>query len=116
MPRHSPNASVRLEKGRQTASPAKRASHPSDATPRLTGSRCDACGLRFLSVKGFDRHRTSSYERHGKPNTRRCLTIAEIAAKGFRQRSGNGLWVLEPMSDGAIATKRLATRPLPSVA
>jgi hypothetical protein len=59
---------------------------------RLTGvrCRCGACGQHFNSVSVFDRHRRGNYRDHGVH--RRCLTPAEMRAKGW-QVSGAGFWI-----------------------
>lgn len=73
-----------------------------------TRSQCGACRLTFVSVAAFDAHRTGSYgepiyqeTRTGKshkfigytPQTRQCLTLAEIQAKGMTQNE-KGWWML----------------------
>lgn len=55
--------------------------------PDLKGGRCQcgACGQFFSSVREFDRHRVGSYGEHAHdPGTRRCLTVAELDARGWR--------------------------------
>jgi hypothetical protein len=42
-------------------------------------SECTGCRLRFTSVEAFDFHRVGPYGR----GTRRCLTKAEMRAKGM---------------------------------
>lgn len=63
--------------------------------PRLTGGRCQcvACGMFFTSRREFDRHRTGDYARPGEwQGNRRCLTLAELLAKGWRTNE-RGLWM-----------------------
>lgn len=50
-------------------------------------AECRACTLFFNSTRSFDRHRTGTY----RPNTRRCLTIDEMMAKGFT-KNAKGWW------------------------
>lgn len=54
---------------------------------RLTGHRCrcHACGEHFRRTSIFDRHRSGQYTQ------RRCLTSAEMTAKGMTQ-DANGVW------------------------
>jgi len=57
--------------------------------------RCDACGLRFRSLSAFDMHRTGEYAGTARTkHTRRCLSVAEMVAKGMRQagNTDNGAW------------------------
>lgn len=64
---------------------------------RLTGDRnqCQGCKAYFNSTAAFDKHRAGQ---HGVD--RRCLTEAEMLAKGMAQNSG-GFWVGSPMGDAA---------------
>ena len=58
------------------------------ADPRLTGNvcRCAACGEYFQHPNAFEKHRVGTYQ----PDTRRCLTAAEMDAQGFeRDPRGN---------------------------
>jgi|GEM_PF-1646855 len=73
--------------------------------PRLTGNRCQCptCGEYFNGVQPFDKHRTGDYAKPGQPNTRRCLTVAELEAAEFI-RNAAGFWC-----DRADA--KYATRP-----
>jgi hypothetical protein len=59
---------------------------------RLTGSRCrcTACGGLFNSVSVFDRHRVGNLENRGA--NRRCLTIPQMQAKGWRVNA-RGFWI-----------------------
>lgn len=56
----------------------------------LTGARCECarCGQLFNSIKGFDRHRA------GPMWARRCLTSAELTARGWERNRG-GYWITE---------------------
>lgn len=54
---------------------------------RLTGNRCQcpACGEPFSSVREFDRHRIGAFATLGEwMHKRRCLTPAELDARGWR--------------------------------
>jgi hypothetical protein len=68
----------------------KRSANPK----KLTGQRnqCPGCLEYFNTTAGFERHRTGSYE-----NRRRCLTAAEIEAKGMIKNE-HGFWLL-PMTE-----------------
>jgi hypothetical protein len=56
---------------------------------------CTACGAHFTSLELFDRHRVGRHD----PDERRCLTVAEMKAKGWRV-DGRGRW-----TDPARATR-----------
>ncbi len=47
---------------------------------------CPTCGLFFQSVSAFDQHRTGDWDH------RRCLTPAEMTAKGMCQDEA-GYWL-----------------------
>ncbi|MGH8147569.1 MAG: hypothetical protein ACREPY_14705 [Rhodanobacteraceae bacterium] len=66
------------------------------SAPKLTGNRCQCptCGEYFNGVQGFDKHRTGDYAKPGNPNTRRCLTVAQMRAEGF-ERNAAGFWTTE---------------------
>lgn len=49
-------------------------------------SKCRRCGLTFISVGTFDKHRV------GKHPDRRCLTVDELEDAGWRQND-RGQWV-----------------------
>lgn len=53
--------------------------------PKLSGCRCQCatCGECFGSVRGFDRHRIGTV---GEPD-RRCLTVPEMIANGWRRNA-----------------------------
>jgi hypothetical protein len=75
--------------------------------PRLTGNRCQCptCGEYFNGVQPFDKHRTGDYAKPGQPNTRRCLTVAEMIAAGFI-RIAAGFWMSD--SRGQRAARQSA--------
>lgn len=55
--------------------------------PKLTGGRCEcqACGLRFTSVREFDRHRAGGYAPPGEwQGDRHCRSLADLLARGWR--------------------------------
>jgi hypothetical protein len=62
---------------------------------KLTGNRCQctACGRYFNRVSTFEKHRIGTFE-----VDRRCMTDAEMEAKGWRQNAagfivtGAGNW------------------------
>jgi hypothetical protein len=55
---------------------------------KLSGQRseCTTCGLLFTSTCSFDKHRVGRYGAG-----RRCLTAAELTAKGWSPNQG-GFW------------------------
>ena len=52
--------------------------------------RCESCEKGFRSLSAFDMHRTGEYRRRN--HTRRCLSTAEMQARGMRL-ADNGAWV-----------------------
>ncbi len=57
---------------------------------------CRGCGQDFAAVSGFDKHRVGSHAfdySPDRPDGRRCLTVAEIEARGMRCDT-NGRWRL----------------------
>lgn len=83
--------------------------------PDLTGNRCQcpACGLPFTSPRECERHRTGHYAAKGEwQGTRRCLTVAELTARGWRT-SSRGFWMQgrKECADGTatVQTGRPAT-------
>jgi hypothetical protein len=62
--------------------------------PNLTGSRCQcpACGEYFASVAAFDRHRVGAFAKEGRPNTRRCLAVAEMLEQEW-PKTEKGFWL-----------------------
>jgi hypothetical protein len=77
---------------------------------KLTGSRCQcsACGELFNSVSVFDRHRVGNWENRGA--NRRCLTIPQMQAKGWRLNI-RGFWIERSRPDAA---PRNGDRDVPS--
>lgn len=69
---------------------------------RLTGNRCQcpSCGDYFNGLSAFDYHRVGSYAKPGQPNTRRCLTMAEMEAAGFI-RNAAGFWMTDSRAQRA---------------
>jgi hypothetical protein len=65
----------------------------------LTGNRCQCtgCGEFFNSATTFDGHRVGAYAPKNRPNTRRCLAVAEMQAKGWLL-NGAGFWISETRS------------------
>lgn len=48
--------------------------------------RCEACRCGFSSITSFDMHRVGEFASAasaGRPSTRRCLSVAEMRAKGM---------------------------------
>ena len=70
--------------------------------PRLTGNRsqCPTCGEYFNGVQPFDKHRVGEYAKAGQPTTRRCLTVAEMEARGWT-RNAKGFWTTETRAQRA---------------
>jgi hypothetical protein len=64
-------------------------------TPRGSQCLCRGCGKVFRSERPFARHFTGDYG----PNTRRCLTAAELMAKGYVD--GARGWQFAPRPFGA---------------
>jgi hypothetical protein len=62
--------------------------------PALTGNRCQCptCGEVFNSLSVFDRHRVGSFEGPASACARRCLSVVEMAARGW-SRNGAGYWI-----------------------
>ncbi len=60
---------------------------------RLTGNRCrcSACGEYFNSVSTFDRHRHGGWQ--GRGADRRCLSPAELKARGWTLNA-HGFWIV----------------------
>jgi hypothetical protein len=82
--------------------------------PRLTGSRCQCptCGDYFNGLDAFDRHRIGSYAKSGQPDTRRCLAVAEMQARGFI-RNAAGFWCDRASAEHAMRPRAhgFAARP-----
>lgn len=82
------------------------------ARRKLTGARCrcGACGFYFNSIGAFDRHRA------GPPTNRRCLSPAEMVARGMTTND-TGFWVRSRMTDADLQRadfSRDRTAPLPT--
>lgn len=77
------------------------------SAPKLTGNRCQcaACGQFFSRVRVFDRHRVGPYGKKGESCGRRCLTSAEMAARGWHVNA-DGLWVMDAMGDAGKSRLR----------
>lgn len=74
---------------------------------KLTGSRCrcPVCGEGFNSASVFDRHRRGGFA-HGSA-TRRCMSGAEMTARGWSRNSA-GFWIVE--TRGERASRAAASR------
>jgi hypothetical protein len=95
------------------------------SAPKLTGNRCQCptCGEYFNGVQPFDKHRVGAYTKLGIPNSRRCLTVAEMEAAGFI-RNAAGFWcdraraecAMQPRAHGfpARRTHRAMVQPTPA--
>lgn len=61
---------------------------------KLTDTRCQCkgCGQYFNSAYTFDGHRVGPYAPINRPSTRRCLSVAEMQAKGWL-RNDAGFWI-----------------------
>lgn len=54
--------------------------------------QCSGCGKGFSGTAPFDRHRVGKYAELGHfKGTRRCLTAAELAGRGW-MKSAKGFW------------------------
>lgn len=62
-------------------------------TPKLNGDRCRCagCGLLFTSGSAFAAHRRGAFAPVNRPDTRRCLTEAELRAAGWLPNA-RGYW------------------------
>ena len=81
---------------------------------KLSGDRCrcPTCGEYFNSTGMFDRHRVGRY----LPMERRCLTVAEMEARGYVQNAG-GFWIRSRRAAPAVTQitgPAIGTDPLPS--
>ncbi|MGH9640587.1 MAG: hypothetical protein ACRD3Y_11025, partial [Bryobacteraceae bacterium] len=70
--------------------------------PKLTGNRCQCptCGEYLSSPRAFDRHRTGDYAKAGKPNTRRCIPVADLLANGWVRNARGFLMQPDPRRAG----------------
>lgn len=86
--------------------------------PRLTGNRCQCptCGEYFASARGFDRHRIGPYAKPGEwQGTRRCLTLAELQARGWERNPRGFLLTPDPRRAGVgVVEGAREARPLPT--
>ncbi|HEX6817064.1 MAG TPA: hypothetical protein VF120_01710 [Ktedonobacterales bacterium] len=55
--------------------------------------RCEGCGERFNGMRAFDMHRIGEYGRGRRPSTRRCLSAAEMRARGMAKSDRRGAWM-----------------------
>lgn len=60
---------------------------------------CTGCGEFFNSVYAFDKHRVLVSDKDATDELRRCLTPAELLAKGWGKNKG-GFWVTSLMPQG----------------
>lgn len=76
----------------------------------LTGHRCQctACGEFFNSETVFDRHRIGRFEKDGIPNSRRCLSVPEMLAKGWSLNRA-GFWIMKQRQE-AVTSRVEGTR------
>ena len=60
----------------------------------LRGNRClcPTCREKFNSTAAFDAHRTGTYDLTAPHYGRRCLTVAEMVAKGMA-KNPKGFWL-----------------------
>ena len=95
-------SSASRDSGKGIALPARQRAQNPAATLRLTGNRCQCptCGEYFNGVQPFDRHRVGHYANSGQRNTRRCLAVAEMEARGWT-RNGAGFWTTEARAQRA---------------
>lgn len=54
--------------------------------------RCSACDEYFNSSGAFAKHRVGPFAPINEPDTRRCLTVSEMEAKGWA-RNQTGHWI-----------------------
>ncbi|GAB3749716.1 FDXHR family putative zinc-binding protein [Lysobacter olei] len=76
--------------------------------PSLGSARCQctACGELFNRTRVFDRHRVGEYAKRGEwAHSRRCLTPAEMQARGWR-RNAAGFWVMDALDAAGQARTR----------
>ncbi len=105
--------SLRAGERDEDAAPAQ-CCQPAGGAPmiaqRLTGSRCrcSACGEYFNSVSTFDRHRHGGWQ--GRGADRRCLTPAELRARGWTLNA-HGFWIERKNPRGRIDQLRPRREP-----
>lgn len=95
-------SSASRDPGKGIAAPRTgRAENPA-ATRKLTGNRCQCakCGEYFNGLQPFDKHRVGEYAKAGQRNTRRCLAVAEMKARGWT-RNVAGFWTTEARAQRA---------------
>lgn len=72
--------------------------------PKSTWCECPVCGQGFGGITLFDTHRVGEHGvRNGSANRRRCLTVGEMAARGWTQ-DPKGLW--RDLSRGSAPARR----------
>lgn len=85
---------------------------------RLTGGRCQCptCGELFGSVRSFDRHRVGAFAKPGEwRGNRRCLSPAEMIAKGWR-KTERSFWLRpDHRRAGAELQAHISTPPATNV-
>lgn len=76
---------------RRAGEPGVGGSLPERRGVLLRGKQCQCrgCNQYFRSVTAFEKHRVGTF----RPNTRRCLTVAEMQASGMELRGS--FWVSE---------------------
>ena len=83
---------------------------PTREPPKLTGRRCQCCGCGeyFNGERGFDRHRVGV---HGV--NRRCLSIAEMTARGWYRNAAGFLAMTRLDSAGRARIRPAQASPAP---
>ena len=83
---------------------------PTREPPKLTGRRCQCCGCGeyFNGERGFDRHRVGV---HGV--NRRCLTVAEMTARGWYRNAAGFLAMTRLDSAGRARIRPAQASPAP---
>ena len=73
--------------------------------------QCASCGEAFTTVALFDRHRVGKYAKPGQlKGTRRCLSAAEMAGKGWAQNQ-RGFWKGTALSSAQLERLQSSMRP-----
>lgn len=70
--------------------------------------RCAKCGEFYNSTRAFDKHRVGAY-----PDGRRCLTVAEMAARGMALNAA-GFWVTKTQPADISRERRSGDRQRPA--